>query len=389
SVTAGYGGDSNFAASAGSLTGGETVAKAGTSTAITASVNPAVFGQGVAFRATITVTAPGSGTPTGTVQFIIDGATAGSPVSVSTSGGLTTALFTSSLLGVGTHTVTASYSGDGSFVGSNAALTGGESVNKANTSTAVSSSVNPSVPGQAVTFTATINITSPGGGTPSGTVQFQIDGSSAGSPVNVSTSGGVTTASLSTASLAGGTHSITASYSGDSSFTGSSGTLSGGQVVSQAATIADGTILVASSPLSGQPSAPAGIIGVNPSTGAQSLIATGAPFVFPVYVREAASGQLYVADYSATGKGAIIRIDPTTLQASVFASGGNINAPVSLAIINGLLYVADSAGTPNLVEINLTTGQQRLVASGGNFSAPVGLAAAPNNGIYWADEYAF
>src|SRR5439155_5651668 len=101
------------------------------------------------------------------------------------------------------------------------------------------------------------------------------------------------------------------------------------------------------------------------------------------------NGKLYVADYSASGKGAIIGVDPSSGQQSLVASGGNINGPTGLAIINGLLYVANAGGVPNLVEINLGTGQQRLVSSGGDFSAPVAVAAAPNNSIYWAGEYAF
>src|SRR5207245_1740404 len=110
-----------------------------------------------------------------------------------------------------------------------------------------------------VTFTATINVTAPGTSTPTGAVQFQINGSNTGGPVRVSTSGGVTTASFSTLSLAVGTHTVTANYSGDSQLTSSSGALPGGQVVSKAA-ITDGTILVASSRSSSQPSAPTGII---------------------------------------------------------------------------------------------------------------------------------
>src|SRR5207237_8350064 len=107
----------------------------------------------------------------------------------------------------------------------------------ATTTTSVGSSVSASVFGQSVTFTATISIGDPG------TVQFQIDGSDAGSPVSVSTSDGVTTASFSIASLAVGSHTVTASYSGDDSFAGSSGTLAGGQTVDQAGT---STLLVSS-----------------------------------------------------------------------------------------------------------------------------------------------
>src|SRR5207249_10806370 len=130
--------------------------------------------------------------------------------SLSSAGGATTASFSTSSLAVGSHTITASYSGDSNFLGSTGTLT--QTVAKASVSTMVVSSVNPSVSGQPVTFMATVSVQSPAGGTPTGTVHFPIDGSNFGSPVNVTTSGGVTTATVSTI-LAVGTHAITASYS--------------------------------------------------------------------------------------------------------------------------------------------------------------------------------
>src|SRR5579871_2640926 len=264
------------------------------------------------------------------------------------------------------------------------ALTSGTS-----TATTVKSSATPSIVGQNVTFTATISASISQASTPTGTVQFQIDGSNAGNPVNLTTTGGVATASLSTTTLTPGTHTITASYSGDGTFAASSGTLSGGETIKSAVTgLTDGTILVASSPLSGA-SAPDGIIAVDPSTGVQTQFSTGGLFTLPESVRETAGGQIYVADYSATGKGAIIGVDPNSGQQSLVASGGAINGPVGLASTNGFLYVANAGGVPSLVEINPSTGQQRLISSGGNFSAPVGLDVAPNNSLYWADEYAF
>jgi hypothetical protein len=230
-----------------------------------------------------------------------------------------------------------------------------------------------------------INSQSYPGPVPTGTVQFAIDGTAFGGPVTLS--GGSAT-SGSTSSLSAGSHTITATYYGDSSYTASTGSYSE-TIGSQS--IAEGTILIASSPLSGQPTAATGIIGVSPSTGAQSLIATGGSFSLPETVREGPNQELYVADYYASQTGAIIQVDPATGKQSVLA-GGNINGPDALAIINGFLYVADTGGVsgavPNLVEINQSTGQQRLVSSGGNFSTPVGLAAAPNNSLYCADETA-
>ncbi|MBD0369797.1 MAG: PQQ-dependent sugar dehydrogenase [Pyrinomonadaceae bacterium] len=96
---------------------------------------------------------------------------------------------------------------------------------KANTTTTVASSSNPSVFGQSVTFTATVTSAS---GTPTGAVQFKDGANNLGSPVALNASG---VATFTTSSLTVGTHTITAEYGGDSNFNASTGTLSGGQMV--------------------------------------------------------------------------------------------------------------------------------------------------------------
>src|SRR5207253_1722869 len=143
-----------------------------------------------------------SGTPTGAVQFQIDSSNAGSPVNVSTTGGVTTASFSTTTLTVGSHTVTASYGGDANVLASCAtAFT--QTVNKASSTTAVVSSTNPSVWGQSATFTATV--TGSGPGNPTGLVIFFDGGTSIGQG-NLTTSGGTTTASFSTSSLTVASH---------------------------------------------------------------------------------------------------------------------------------------------------------------------------------------
>src|SRR5207253_4563839 len=140
-----YGGDGSFATSIGSLLGGQTVYKTSTTVALSSSVNPSVWGQTVTFTAVIYVTAPGAGTPSGTVQFQIDGSNAGNPVSVSVTGGVLTASFTSATLAVGAHALAASYGGDDSFFGSSAAYVNRLAVNKASATTTLASSASPSV----------------------------------------------------------------------------------------------------------------------------------------------------------------------------------------------------------------------------------------------------
>ena len=129
----------------------------------------------------------------------------------------------------GTHT----YAAPGNFnvdvqvadSNNNFAKTRSTATVKAATTTAVTSSVNPSDFGQSVTFTATVTS---GAGTPTGSVQFKDNGTNLGAAVNLNGSG---VATVSTSTLTVGTHTITAEYGGSTSFGVSNGTLSGGQVV--------------------------------------------------------------------------------------------------------------------------------------------------------------
>lgn len=81
------------------------------------------------------------------------------------------------------------------------------------TSTTLSSSLNPSTWGQAVTFTATVTAAV---GTPTGSVTFTNGGTTLGTVTLAGNS-----ASLTVSNLIAGTHSIVASYSGDANFNGS------------------------------------------------------------------------------------------------------------------------------------------------------------------------
>jgi hypothetical protein len=220
-VSASYSGDTNVFASSGSppsqtVTG--PVLKASTTT-VTSSADPSTVGHPVTFTAKVSAPAY-SGTPTGTVIFTIDGH-AQSPVPLALVAGTDEAQFTTSTLTVGSHTVSASYSGDAKVSGSSGSLGGQTVVLPAlhATTTNLTSSLDPSTVGQPVTFTATV---SPSGttGSPSGSVTFTIDGVTQ-APEQLHMVGGTDEATLTLASLTKGMHTIKAAYSGDSSFAGS------------------------------------------------------------------------------------------------------------------------------------------------------------------------
>ena len=198
-----------------------------TSTTVTSSVNPSIFGQSVTFTATVANTSGDAATPTGSVQFSVDGIPFGAAVPLSGSGTAVTATSgaTATLTVSGSpHTIQAVYTNtDGGFSGSSGTLS--QTVNPAPTSTTVTSSVNPSIYGQSVTFTATVANTAGTGisaATPTGSVQFMDGTSLLGTPQTIS---GLGVASLTTSALTVGTHPITAVYTNlDGNFRGSTST---------------------------------------------------------------------------------------------------------------------------------------------------------------------
>ncbi len=202
-----YGGDAdNQSSTSYPLT--QTVQPGRTSTTYLSGPGSSSPGQSVTFTASVSV--DGEATLTGTVSFY-DGSTLLGTVTLVNNA----ASFTTSSLSLGTHTITAVYSGDDDFNGS---TSGGLTltVQMAPTSTYLESSSQTASAGTPVTFTAYIYSDSEGGPTPTGTVSFY-DGSTligTGTVVN-----GVAT--FTTSSLSVGDHTITAVYSGDDANDGS------------------------------------------------------------------------------------------------------------------------------------------------------------------------
>lgn len=154
-----------------------TITQAQTTTTLTSSANPSVYGQAVTFTATVCTPTGNTATPTGTVQFSVDQQPFGTAVTLGPGQQAGCALASSqstSSLAVGNHSVTATYTdgSDGNFLGGSDTLSGGQQVNQAQTATTLMVSPNPATFGQPLTLTATVAAVAPAVGTPTGTVTF-------------------------------------------------------------------------------------------------------------------------------------------------------------------------------------------------------------------------
>src|SRR5207249_1208081 len=148
------------------------VQRAGTQTVVASSTNPSTFGQSVTFTATVSVVAPGSGTPTGSVTFI-EGGTCAAPTATlagpTALDGIGQASFNTSALAVATHTLVACYGGSGSFNSSNGNVA--QAMNKADTTTTITTDMSTATGvGQSYSVAFTVAATAPGAGTPTGNV---------------------------------------------------------------------------------------------------------------------------------------------------------------------------------------------------------------------------
>jgi hypothetical protein len=172
---------------------------------ITAPVNGATFTSGTPVTFSASVTSTSGAQPTGTVQFKVDGANYGSPVTVSGTGTASTSV---TGLTTTTHTLSATYSGD-----SNYAAAGPVSVSITVKAAAILKFTSPTA-GQTVpaaSLPITVTVTSKVSPVPIGNVTFSVDGKQVGAPVKL-VSG---SASMTTAGLTVGSHTILAVYSGD------------------------------------------------------------------------------------------------------------------------------------------------------------------------------
>ena len=196
-------------------TGGLGSAAEAATVALSADNPTPLAGQAETFTVLVTPPASGSTAPTGTVQFEVDGSAVGSAVALANE----MATSDSIALTAGAHTIIAFYSGDSTYAGATGSLTVTAAVPTASVEVTASSPL--TIAGQPLSFTADVPPSISGAPTPTGTVQFEVDGSDLGTAValvnGAATSGSVT--------LTAGSHTVTAVYSGDSTYAGGPGSL--------------------------------------------------------------------------------------------------------------------------------------------------------------------
>jgi hypothetical protein len=217
-ITAFYQSDPVYAMSQGDDAASPLVVKLvqnATSLSISTAPNPSVFGEPVDLLAQVTDGGSGTGIPAGTVTFSEGATILAAGVPVDAAGYAITSLAS---LAVGSHVLTATFTGAPGWLASSADDKGTpQVVNQAATATAVASSANPSIFGQSIRLSATVTAVAPGAGTPSGTVHF-VHGSTILGVATLNASG---VATLSLGSLPGGSDTITAVYGGSANFVGS------------------------------------------------------------------------------------------------------------------------------------------------------------------------
>jgi hypothetical protein len=230
---------------------------------------------------------------------------------------------------VGTYNLTPSAATGGTFAASNYSITynnGTLTVNKANSSVAVASTLNPSGYKAAVNFTATL----PSDAT--GNVIFTT--TNAPFSTNALSSGSAT--SLSITNLPRGTNTITAQYAGDSNYLGSTNTLAIGQIVTNHPPVAASFSVTNS---------------VNTFKMTISDLLTNAT--------DADSDTLALAGFSASTNGVTIATNAVLFQ---YRNSNNVNDRFNYIVLDG--FGGSATGTVSVVFYpfgNNVTGQQGTI----------------------------
>jgi hypothetical protein len=338
-------------------------------------------------------------------------------------------------LAAGTHSLSATYSGDASYKASSIPAPVTLTVSKAPTATSVASSVTSIGLGGTVTLTATIASNSNSSTGPSGTVQFLNNGSNFGAAVTctpagaTATAGASCTAMLNTTTLPLGTDSITAQYPGDANYSSSSTTTAASvhilastttTVVSSAGTtVWDGQSLTLTATVTPNPSGGAvtgtvqftvnGVNAASPATvsngqaSVSMLLTQGTQTIGAVYSGDSNNAGSSASPLVITVKVAFTEAaNPTTITISApgqsgsttltFTSLNSFSGSVSLASANCSGLPAESTCSFNPSTINLaangtattmltisTTAASVVAPGGGNRRTPLGWRNIPGS----------
>lgn len=348
--------------------------QATTSIALASSLNPSTYGQSVTFTATIT--SASTTAATGSVVFYDGTNVIGSGI---LSGSPAVATFTTSLLNVGTHSITAHYAGDtNNSSGVSTALS--QVVNVAPTTTVASASPNPALFGTSVTIAATVT---------AGVETGNLTGT-----VNITdTLGGVTTtlasglslnpsgvATFTTSTLAVGTHTITATYGGDTDHGTSSATFTLVVALATSAT----TLSIAPNPgvvdapitftalVSSNGVAPTGTVtflsgttplGTAPVTNGTATFTTSTLAAGTYTITASYGGDTDNAPSTSSAVSLTVNLIPTTTSLVVSATAGSNPQTVLTAVVVGTTGPTPT-GTVTFTGAGATLGTATLNASG-------------------------
>ena len=182
---------------------------------ITSSRNPSSSGQSVTLTANVSMPA---GAVTGNVEFY-SGATLLATRAISAG----RATLTTTALAVGSHAITARYTGLGTTPPARSGVfvqtVGGSGWKNRSTTMALTSSANPSVLGTAIVFTATV--TGSTSTKPTGRILVMVNGQVVADQAVTPGSGSTARVTVSVPGLAHGKHVVTATYQGDVNYKGS------------------------------------------------------------------------------------------------------------------------------------------------------------------------
>ncbi|MDO8184760.1 Ig-like domain repeat protein [Conexibacter sp. JD483] len=377
-VTARFRSDGQFAGSSGTMT--QRVLRAGTAIDVRSSANPSGDDEPVSFTADVAALAPGAGTPTGSVTFVVDGSPLGGPVALTDGSARSSAL----ALPAGTHDVTVTYDGSPHYAPATADAV--QSVGATATATELTADPRSPVVGQASLIRVTVKPPSASpAAVPSGGVDVLVDG--------IVVCDGVTlvaaraTCAVTAPSLPGA-HQITARYEpGSLDFSPSRGALA--QLVGQGRT----TVTLEATPdpsVFGEPVqlhaqvAAAGAATGEP-TGAVSFTVDGIAIGQPVPLRDGRADSIAIpalaagphvlrasyggdASFLANAAGATQGVDPAATLSTIRSSAPDARLGGAPRFTMQLGIAPPAFGTPG--------GSVQFAVDGRPYGPPVAIAGA-------------